>query len=297
MLPMSRILLFVLLIAASPFARSDDRVVASVPGGATITADEVMAEARRLPPQAQAQTLGRPAGVAQLAQNLVFRRELARRAEAEGLQNDPKVAAALLLARERVLADAALAKVDGAAPDRAALERLARNQYDAAPEKFDTPEQVRVRHILVSAKACEPEAKARELLAQARQPGADFAALAKANSDDPGSASRGGDLGFFGRGQMTAAFETAAFALKQPGDLSDVVKTEFGFHVIRLEERKAARKQSFDEVRDNLVRTLGDNEARTRRQQATDQIMGTIQFDTTVVESLVAGRAPGAKPN
>jgi len=297
MLPMSRILLFVLLIAASPFARSDDRVVASVPGGATITADEVMAEARRLPPQAQAQTLGRPSGVAQLAQNLAFRRELARRAEAEGLQNDPKVAAALLLARERVLADAALAKVDGAAPDRAALERLARNQYDAAPEKFDTPEQVRVRHILVSAKACEPEAKARELLAQARQPGADFAALAKANSDDPGSASRGGDLGFFGRGQMTAAFETAAFALKQPGDLSDVVKTEFGFHVIRLEERKPARKQSFEEVRDNLIRTLGDNEARTRRQQATDQIMSTIQFDTAVVESLVAGRAPGGKPN
>lgn len=190
-----------------------------------------------------------------------------------------------------------MARAEGAAADRAALERLARNQYDAEPQKFDTPEQVRVRHILVSAKACEPEAKARELLAKARQPGTDFAALAKENSDDPGSAARGGDLGFFARGQMTAAFEKAAFALKQPGDLSEVVKTEFGYHVIRLEERKAAERQPFEAVRDNLVKGLAESESRARRQVVLDQITAAIQFDRDAIEAVAAGGSGGAKPN
>ena len=271
--------------------------MATVPGGSAITVEEVNAEVNRLSPKAQEQVLTRPADVARMAQNMLVRRELARQAEAAGLQNDPKVAAALQAARERVLHDAALARAEGAAPDRAALERLARNQYDAAPEKFDTPEQVRVSHILVAAKACEPEAKARDLLAKARQPGADFAALARANSDDTGSAARGGDVGFFARGKMIAAFENAAFALKQPGDLSEVVKTDFGYHVIRLEERKPVARQPFEAVRDGLMKSIADSEKRTRRQQALDRITADIQFDREAIEAVVAGRNPAARPN
>jgi peptidyl-prolyl cis-trans isomerase C len=276
-------------------ALSADPVVASVRGGASITADELMSEVLRLPAPAQAQALARPADLAQAAQNLAIRRELARQAEADSLPNDPAVAAALRSARERVLAEAALARLEGKAPDKAALERLARSQYDASPEKFETPEQVRVRHILVSAKACEAEARARDLLAQARQPGADFAALAKANSDDPGSAARGGDLGFSARGKMAPAFEAAAFALKQPGDLSDVVKTEFGYHVIRLEERKPASRQPFEAVREGLVKSLAEGEARNRRQEAVERIAAGVQVDQGVIEGLVASRGkPGS---
>jgi peptidyl-prolyl cis-trans isomerase C len=293
---MPRFISTLLLLACVPVAQAADRVVASVPGGAAVTEQDLKEEALRLPPKAQAQVLSRPSEVAKFAQNVLVRRELARRAEADGLQNDPKVAAALRVARDRVLSDAALDRAEGTPPDRAALERLARNQYDADPSKFDTPEQVRVRHILVSAKACEAEARARQLLEQARQPGADFAALAQANSDDPGSAARGGDLGFFGRGRMTKDFETAAFALKQPGDLSDVVKTEFGYHVIRLEERKPAVRQPFEEVRDGLVKGLAESESRSRRQQAVDQITAAIKFDTEALESLAGGRSAGVKP-
>jgi peptidyl-prolyl cis-trans isomerase C len=285
------------LLATAAAAQSDQRVVATVPGGSAITVEEVNAEVNRLSPKAQEQVLARPADVARMAQNMLVRRELARQAEAAGVQNDPKVAAALQAARERVLHDAALARAEGAAPDRAALERLARNQYDAAPEKFDTPEQVRVSHILVAAKACEPEAKARDLLAKARQPGADFAALARANSDDSGSAARGGDLGFFARGKMIAAFENAAFALKQPGELSEVVKTDFGYHVIRLEERKPAARQPFEAARDGLMKSIADSEKRTRRQQALDRITADIQFDREAIEAVVAGRNPAARPN
>lgn len=291
---MRRFLLASLLIVASPLAQGADRVVASIPGGASLTAEDVMSDVRRLAPQAQAQVLGRPADVVRLSQNLLTRRELARRAEAEGLQNDPKVAAALRAARERVLSEAALEKAEGTPPDRATLERLARNQYDADPKKFDMPEQVHVRHILISAKACEAEAKARDLLARAKQPGADFAALAQANSDDPGSASRGGDLGPFARGKMVPAFEQAAFALKQPGDLSDVVKTDFGYHVIRLEERKPAVRQPFEAVRDDLVKSIAQSEARARRQLVLDQIGATIQFDRDALEALVSS-GPASK--
>ncbi len=297
MLFTSRFLLIALLLSALlPMARSADRVVASIPGGVAVTANDLTEEVLRLPPQVQAQALQRPADVARLAQNLLIRRELARQAEAEGLDKDPKVAAALRAARERVLSEAALARAEGTPPDRQTLERLARNQYDATPEKYDTPEQVRVRHILVSAKACEPEVRTRELLAQARQPGADFAALAKANSDDPGSAARGGDLGFFSRGKMAAAFEAAAFALQKPGDLSDVVKTEFGYHVIRLEERKPAGRQPFEAVRDELVKSFAEAETRSRRQDAVEKITATVQFDREAIDAMVTSRPPAARP-
>lgn len=293
-----KFLVFALLGCLSAGASSAERVLASIPGGASVTAEEVLADAARLPPAAQAQVLERPGDVAQYAQNLVVRRELARQAEAEGLDRDPKVAAALRAARERVLFEAALAHAQGSPPEQEALERLARNQYDAAPEKFDNPEQVRASHILIAAKSCEPEARARELLAKAREPGADFAALAKANSDDPGSASRGGDLGLFGRGKMTAPFEAAAFALKQPGELSDVVKTDFGYHIIRLEERRPASRQPFEAVREGLVKSIAESEARARRQQLVEKVVARIQFDAAAIESVVSTRASsGAKPN
>lgn len=290
-----RFLLFSGLLSTSTLAFGAEPVVASVPGGASLTADELMGEVMRLPAPAQAQALARPADLARAAQNLAVRRELARQAEVSGLQNDPAVAAALRSARERVLAEAALERAEGAAPDQAVLERLARSQYDASPEKFESPEEVRVSHILISAKACEAEKRAGELLAQARQPGADFAALARANSDDPGSASRGGDVGFFARGKMAPAFEAAAFALRQPGDLSEVVKTQFGYHVIRFEERKPAERKPFDVVRDDLMKSIAQGEVRSRRQAVIDQITAGIQLNREAIEALVS-RGSASKP-
>jgi len=251
----------------------------------------------RLPAQAQAALLSRPQDVARIAQSILIRRELARQAEAEGLEKDPKVAAALRAARERVLSEAALARAEGPPPDRQTIERLARNQYDATPEKFDVPEQVRVRHIL-SRQGPASRSSAHANCSPRPSAGADFAALAKANSDDPGSAARGGDLGFFGRGKMAPAFDAAAFALKEPGDLSDVVKTESGYHIIKLEERKPASRKPFDAVRDELVKSVAEAETRNRRQQVVEKITAQVQFDQEAIEQVVAaGRAAQAKPN
>ncbi len=128
----------------------------------------------------------------------------------------------------------------------------ARAYYDANPERFTRPEQVHARHLLVKVAPTAPEeerAKARaridELLARARG-GASFADLAREHSEDP-SASAGGDLGFIGRGQMVRPFEEAAFALA-PGQISEVVQTVFGFHIVAAEERRGGEEIPFAEA-------------------------------------------------
>jgi len=113
--------------------------------------------------------------------------------------------------------------------------------------------------------------KAEELLARAKA-GEDFAALATASSEDPGSATKGGDLGLFPRGRMAPPFETAAFAL-QPGALSDVVETPYGFHIIKVEEHRAGGVRPLDSVRDAIVDTIKKERALelARRQAEADR--------------------------
>lgn len=140
--------------------------------------------------------------------------------------------------------------------------------YDARSNEFNTPEQVRARHILFSVPPDADDAKTLEIREQAAaalvrvQAGEDFATLAGSLSQDPGSASSGGDLGFFGRGQMVPPFEEAAFNLK-PSETSDLVRSDFGFHIIRSEERREATEQSFDDVKHQLARELLATEAAT----------------------------------
>jgi peptidyl-prolyl cis-trans isomerase D len=136
-----------------------------------------------------------------------------------------------------------------------------RNLYASAADNFRVPERVHARHILVSTEGKqdnEKEAarkKAEDLLAQIRK-GANFAELATSSSDDTGTAASGGDLGFFSQGQMVStAFDDAAFALK-PNEVSNVVQTEVGYHIIQVLEKESARLTPFEEVRPQLVDEL-----------------------------------------
>jgi peptidyl-prolyl cis-trans isomerase C len=139
-------------------------------------------------------------------------------------------------------------------------EAQARSFYDQYPEAFQMPESMRASHILIGVEPGEPadardgaKQKANELLVQVRS-GADFADLAKAESTCP-SAEQGGDLGDFQRGQMVAPFEEAAFAL-EPGEVSEVVESPFGYHIIKATGRSPAEVIPFEEVEERIVSQL-----------------------------------------
>jgi peptidyl-prolyl cis-trans isomerase D len=156
--------------------------------------------------------------------------------------------------------------------------------YQAHQKDFQVPEEVKVRHILIKvAPNADPKTdaaakqKAAELLNQIKA-GADFAALAKANSDDPGSKEAGGELGMIQRGVTVPAFESAAFSL-QPGQISDVVKTQFGYHILKVEEKQTAHLKPLDEVKAQIVATL------TRQQEADQQAGYAQQLATEAAKS------------
>jgi peptidyl-prolyl cis-trans isomerase D len=162
-------------------------------------------------------------------------------------------------------------------------------------DRFTSEEKVRARHILVKtdagaddAKKAEARKKAEGLLARAKG-GADFAELARKQSDDPGSATKGGDLGLFSRGQMVPPFEAAAFAL-EPGQLSEVVESPFGFHVIKVEEKKPAGARPLAEVRDEIVKTLTDERALELARKQADADRRAVVRGKTLAEA--AGQRP-----
>ena len=148
-------------------------------------------------------------------------------------------------------------------------EKSAKKFYEENPDKFQEPEQVHALHVLVTVdKGADDKTKAakkkeaEQVLIDAKG-GKDFGQLAKDHSGDPGSKDKGGDLGFFPRGEMVPAFETAAFGLEKPGDLSGVVETPYGFHVIKLVEKKSGRKVPFEEVKDDVAGFLKEQKAGT----------------------------------
>ena len=138
-----------------------------------------------------------------------------------------------------------------------ASEQEAKEFYNGNQKLFQQPETVNARHILLSVKEGESKAEKdqkREKLAQLRKQllaGTDFADLAKKSSSCPSSA-KGGELGFFAKGQMVKPFEEAAFALK-PGEVSEIVETQFGYHLIKLIEKNPGKTLGFDETKAKII--------------------------------------------
>jgi len=147
--------------------------------------------------------------------------------------------------------------------------------YNAHKDEYRTPERVRARHILLST-ANKPKDEVPKIQAQAEaldkqlKAGADFADLAKKNSQDPGSAQKGGDLGWVSRGQMVKNFEDAVFTLK-PNEISNVVPTEYGFHIIEVLEKQTAHLQTLDEVKPAIVLALKSQTVFDRMQELADK--------------------------
>jgi len=254
----------------------------------TISATDMRADALRMPEEMRFQVLSKPQTVTQIASSLYARRAMAQKAEAEGVEKDPLVAAALQVARDKVLSDAFIEKMDKAtAPTDAAAESLALSIYRAKPERFKSEEQVQIRHILIAGKTAESRSQAEKLLEELKA-GADFAAIAKAKSADPGSAAKGGELGTFARGKMLPEFDSAAFSLQKPGDLSDIVETRFGFHVLQLQGKLPAGQRSFQEVREELVKEVRNNVIQEARASEAQKMQREAKINTEAIEAFSA---------
>ena len=223
-------------------ALAQDKVMATVNGKAITEADMKLADFEigndlgNLPPATKRRVL-----VEYMIENMLF----ADAAEKEKLSTGAAFEQRLSYWRRRALRDTYFDKaVKGDVSDG-----VARAFYEDQVKGMKPDEEVQARHILV-----DSEDKAKEL-AEKIAKGEDFAKLAKENSKDPGSKEDGGMLGFFGRGQMVPQFEEAAYRLKK-GEVSPPIKSQFGYHLIKLEDRRDKKLPSFDEVKDKIMNSM-----------------------------------------
>lgn len=228
-------------------AAAEDKVMAKVNGRAVTDADLALAEAEiggdlgNLPPATKRRVL-----VEYLIETNLF----AAAAEQEKLSSGPEFDKRLAYWRQKALRDAYFEKSVKAGVGDAAAKAV----YDSQIKGLPSEEEIQARHILV-----DSEDKAKDLAAKIDK-GEDFAKLAKENTNDGGSREEGGLLGYFGKGQMVPQFEQAAFALKK-GEVSKPVKSQFGWHLIKVEDRRQKPPPSFDEVKDRIVGSMMQSKA------------------------------------
>ncbi|WP_340110101.1 peptidylprolyl isomerase [Pikeienuella sp. HZG-20] len=234
---------------AAEAAPADPAMVIATVNGEEVTLGGLIALRAELPPQYQAipdQALY-DGLLEQISNQILLRQE----AERSGLADSAGVKRALEFQRTSFLAELLVRQRLNEEITREAVEAKYESDYVGAPEVT----QYKARHILVP-----DEADAREIAESARAEGADFAELAKTRSKGP-SAPSGGDLGWFEKGQMVPEFEGAVLALK-PGEVSEPVKTQFGWHVILLEETRARPTPPLDEVREEIVGAMSNDVTR-----------------------------------
>ena len=254
-------------IAAEP---TDDPIAAKV-NGATIKRSEVLRELQFAAPQLSQLPIQEI--FPKLAEKMALTKAVAEKGYADGLQKDPEVVARLKSLESQLVAEAYIQKKIEPKITEAEIKK----RYNELAAKYKPQEEVRARHILITPKfaanatAKEKEeanaaakAEAEKILKEI-QGGADFAKLAEEKSSDTGSAKSGGDLGYFLKEAMVKPFADAAFNIK-PGNVGkEVVKTDFGYHIIKVEDKRKSAAPSLEEVKPGVVQQLG-------QQFATDEI-------------------------
>ncbi|MDD5153361.1 MAG: peptidylprolyl isomerase [Desulfovibrionales bacterium] len=236
----------------------NDKIVAKA-GKQVLTAEALDQRVNSLPPEYQKMIRQNP----QFKQNLIDRwvqiSLLSQEARARKLDRNKALAEKINELVDTLLAQEFVTKY---VFDKIKVtDKEITNYYSEHKAEFEEPEMVKARHILVrvSSEAKPDDWGAAEIrireIKKRLDGGEDFAAVAQASSEDPGSKDKGGELGFFPRGQMVPEFEKAAFALRT-GEVSEPVKTAFGYHIIKAEDRKEAKTKVFDEVKEEVKNRL-----------------------------------------
>lgn len=267
------LLLIVTFLEGAAFAQDD--VLAKF-GGKTITVSDYNKIIGYLDPEKQKVIEKNPQlkenVLRQLIQSMVLS-ELARKA---GFDKRPEVQEQLKVFTDNFLANEYLRKEIAAKVT--VSEDDVKSYYDTHQDEFKTPEMIKARHILIKVDKSASEEdkkqarkKAEDILSKIKA-GEDFAKLASEFSDDPGSKSKGGDLDFFARGRMVKPFEDAAFALK-PGEVSGIVESPFGYHIIKVDETKDAGVEPYDTAKDKIKQKLVQERTKSKLTEFVEETM------------------------
>ncbi len=234
------------------------QVLAKV-NGFTLTLQDFENQIKSMPPQLQIALLQNPQLKEQLLDRWVELTLMAMAGRDAGYQKDPAVKKRIEELTNAVLAREFINRnLEGKV---SVSDEEIKKYYEAHKDEFKAEESVKASHILIRVpegadeKAWKEAKKKAEMIRKKLLKGEDFAKLAKEYSEDPGSKNRGGDLGYFSKGRMIPEFEKAAFSLKK-GEISEPVKTSFGYHIIKVEDKKAAGQLSLDEVKDEIRKRL-----------------------------------------
>lgn len=257
-----KVLIVVLLLLFSGCTKErekpESKVLAQI-GPKVITVEDFEREVESLP-DAYKPLLVDPEGKRRFLEKLVEREILLLEAERAGVGKREEVKRRMEECQKGVILEAFLKDIV-AGKDEVTEEEI-KKYYEEHKEEFFLPERIRVRHIVV------PTYEEARALRERILKGEDFAELARKYSISP-SAKWGGDLGYIQRGQVGKEFEKAAFSLRHPGEISDIVKTTFGYHIIRLEDRKPPRQLPLEEVRDEIREKLKER----KRQKALEEYL------------------------
>lgn len=220
--------------------KKEGKVLADVNSG-SITTGDFDRELKNLPEylKTMAET---PQGRKEMLDTMVIRELILQQAAKDGLDKGAEIEEKLQDLRKRLIVESFLKKK--VEVESKVSDEDMKKFYEQNKDKFKSGEQIKASHILV-----KTEKEAKDVLAKLKS-GGNFEELAKKNSVDSSSA-KGGDLGWFGKGSMVPAFEKAALALKE-GQISDVVKSDFGFHIIKLTGKRAAGIRPFEEVKEQI---------------------------------------------
>ncbi len=220
--------------------KKEGKVLAEV-NGSSITTGDFDRELKNLPEYLKTMA-DTPQGRKEMLDTMVIRELILQQASKDGLDKGAEIEDKLQELRKRLVVESFLKKKVEA--ESKVSDEDMKKFYEQNKDKFKSGEQIKASHILV-----KTEKEAKEVLAKLKA-GGNFEELAKKSSVDS-SAAKGGDLGWFGKGSMVPAFEKAALALKD-GQISDVVKSDFGFHIIKLTGKRAAGIRPFDEVKEQI---------------------------------------------
>lgn len=263
--------------------KKEGPVVAEV-NGSTITTGDFTRELKNLPEYLKSMA-DTPQGRKEMMDTMVIRELILQQAAKDGLDKSPEIAEKLADLKKRLIVESFLKKK--VETDAKVSDEDLKKFYEQNKDKFKTGDQMRASHILV-----KTEKAAKDILAQIKA-GGKFEDLAKKNSVDA-SAAQGGDLGWFNKGSMVPVFEKAALGLKE-GQVSDVVKSDFGYHIIKLTGKRAAGVRPFEEVKEQIKAAVMPSKQQEVFQKIKDELKKTakINIKEDVLNSIGGAKGDG----